>query len=171
MSKNTLYLILALIFLSASAYGIFSLYRKPKLLDTSVIPTPTTNYSYDFNTVPQEPTIPSPSPSFQKYTGSTFTVTYGPNRKLIIENEPSGKRYVFYSSAGNITLHVGSKWSWQHPGRQLTPTFRYDTSTQTLIDLQKDDLNYTIQCVHGGSETLKSECDQFIANFQFTDQN
>lgn len=192
ISKNNLYLILAIIFLTVSVIGVYRLYShlSPATLtdDTTPIPTSSRAYTdqsdYDYDSPTLAPTSVismdevEPTPAHLQYTGDTFKVTYPSYRQLTIENESFGKRYVFYSSKGNITLHAGTSWSWSHPGRTFStdltiasqPTFRYDTTTQTIVDFQVDDLKYTIQCVHNANSDLQSECDQFIANFQFSSQ-
>ncbi len=191
-SQSYLYLIFAIVLLTISIIGVISLYRRSSSPSVAA-PTPTSSPrgypspSYDFETASVSPTITSglsmdeiePTPTHQQYTGDTFQLKYPSYRKLTIENETSGKRYVFYSNIGNITLHSGSAWSWTHPSRQFSstllvadqPTFRYDTATQTIIDFQQGDQLFTIQCVHNGKPTLKTECDQFVASFQFSNKN
>jgi len=105
-----------------------------------------------------------------------FSVSYNINRQLHQDTEFSGNRYTFVNKAGNFAIHVSpkDKWSWTHPNRQFTSTllvsgkntFRYDIASQTIIDLQSADNNYTLQCIHNGLESLKTECDQFVSSFQ-----
>ena len=119
---------------------------------------------------------PTPSPATQTFTSSTdnFAVIYSSSRRLYQDTETSGRRYTFYSVAGNIAVHAGSAWSWTYPDRVFStsvtisshPTFIYEISTQTIVDFQVGDKYYTIQCVHNGSETLKAECTQFISDFK-----
>jgi len=105
-----------------------------------------------------------------------FSLSYNNQRQLHQDTETSGNRYTFTSKLGNFAVHVSptSKWSWTHPNRQFTDsllvsgknTFRYDINTQTIIDLQSSDKNYTLQCIHNGVDSLKTECDQFVSSFQ-----
>lgn len=187
------YLVLFLIFAVLSV--VFGLYY----LSLSANPKPTANQSVDtqptpagdITTSPSEisvtpsPENPSydslptaavqPTPTIKTYVtpDGLFSVAYPSYRTVTIEKESTGQRYVFYSRSGNITVHVGANWSWQHPGRTFTPdltvagqpTFRYDTSTQSLIDFQSNNLDFTIQCVHSGKATLNQECDDFVKSF------
>ena len=105
-----------------------------------------------------------------------FSVSYSNQRQLHQDTEASGNRYTFTNKSGNFAIHVSpsGKWSWTHPDRQFTNslvvsgqnTFRYDINAQTIIDLQSGDKNYTIQCIHNGIESLKTECDQFVSSFK-----
>ncbi|OGL54087.1 hypothetical protein A3K55_02550 [Candidatus Shapirobacteria bacterium RBG_13_44_7] len=196
--KKYLYLILAIVFLTLSTLGIINLLNQSKQtyspLTPTSLPTPTIS-EFEAETEPETETPPSelqptslpdsppapsdtptPTPTIQNFTGPGFSLSYPSYRKLTEEEEASGWRYVFYSSRGNITLHAGTQWSWQHPGRTLTsgytiadqPTFRYEIPTQTLIDFQQLDKYYTIQCVHQGVGELKQECLDFAASFRFT---
>lgn len=121
-------------------------------------PTPTSTSLIDFNSA-----------------DDNFSVSYNPVRKLYQDTEPSGNRYTLYLSSGNFAIHAGTDWSWSYPNRTYTtdflinnqPTFRYDINTQTIVDVQYNGKNYTIQCVHNGSSALKSECEQFLKNFKF----
>ena len=120
----------------------------------------------------------SDSSSLQTYSSvdDGFSVDYSGTRKIYQDTESSGNRYTFYSLSGNFAIHVSpsDKWSWSNPDRQFStgftvsgqPTFRYDIATQTIVDLQSSTKNYTIQCVHGGKESLKTECESFIASFK-----
>ena len=111
-------------------------------------------------------------------TKDKFSVSYNVQRQLHQDTEASGNRYTFVNKLGNFAIHVssGDKWSWSGDGRQFDnsllisgqPTYRFDNKakTQTIIDLQSTDKNYTIQCVHNGLESLKDECDQFISSFK-----
>ncbi|HBP51539.1 MAG: hypothetical protein US68_C0010G0051 [Candidatus Shapirobacteria bacterium GW2011_GWE1_38_10] len=104
-----------------------------------------------------------------------FAVKYENKRKLLIENEESGKRFVFSNSLGNITVHVGKKWSWLTSERIYTDnllidgekSYVYEISNQKIVDVEKNDNKYTIQCVHNGRTELKIECEKFLENFQF----
>jgi hypothetical protein len=105
-----------------------------------------------------------------------FSVSYSSTRKLVQDDEDSGNRYTFTSSLGNFAVHVSpaGSWAWTHPDRQFStgftvsgqPTFRYDINSQTIVDLQSSDKDYTIQCVHNGKESVKAECEAFIASFK-----
>lgn len=105
-----------------------------------------------------------------------FSVDYSTSRKLYQDTESSGNRYTFYLSSGNFAVHVGlnGQWSWTHPDRQFDdnsliagqPSFRYDIAAQTIVDIQSNSKNYTIQCVHNGNATLKTECETFISSFK-----
>lgn len=104
-----------------------------------------------------------------------FLVKYDSKRKLLVENEESGKRYVFHNSLGNITVHVGKTWSWVSSGRIFTEgllvdgvkSFVYEISNQKIVDVEKNDKKYTIQCVHNTQEILKTECEKFLEDFKF----
>jgi len=120
------------------------------------------------------PTITSGILNF-KSTADGFSINYSSSRKLYQDTESTGNRYTFYSSAGNFAVHVAKSgiWSWTNPDRNFNSdlivsgknTFRYDISTQTIIDLQSSTKNYTIQCIHNGKENLKIECEEFIKSF------
>ena len=106
----------------------------------------------------------------------SFSISFSNQRQLHQDTESSGTRYTFINKSGNFAIHVSptSKWSWTHPNRQFTDsllvsgknTFRYDINAQTIIDLQSSDKNYTLQCIHNGIESLKTECDQFVSSFK-----
>lgn len=104
-----------------------------------------------------------------------FAVTYDGKRKVVVENEKSGKRYVFSNSMGNITVHVGKTWSWISSGRVFSndllvggeKSFVYEISNQKIVDVEKDENKYTIQCVHNAKIDLKNECDKFLGDFEF----
>jgi hypothetical protein len=122
-------------------------------------------------------TVGTPSATFVDYqsVSDNFSVTYSSSRQIYQDTEFSGNRYTFYNSKGSIAIHAGFQWSWTHPDRAFTNnllvdghnTFRYDIDSQTLIDLQDKSKNYTIQCIHNGLTTLKTECDQLIKSFKF----
>lgn len=103
-----------------------------------------------------------------------FIVRYSPDKELYQTNSGGNTRYTLYSSSGKIAIHVGPSWSWVHPGRTFTsdfkvsdqPTFVYKIASQTIVDFQVDQTKYTIQCVHGGNSTQKSECDQLLSDFK-----
>ena len=105
-----------------------------------------------------------------------FSIDYSTKRKIYQDTESAGNRYTFYLSSGNFAVHVGlnGQWAWTHPDRQFNnnsliagqPSFRYDIAAQTIVDLQSNNKNYTIQCVHNGSSALKTECEAFISSFK-----
>lgn len=105
-----------------------------------------------------------------------FSVEYSSLRKLYEDTESSGNRYTFYLSSGNFAVHVGlnDKWAWTTPNRNFSGdfliagqnTYRYDISTQTIVDLQHGGKNYTLQCVHNGKAALKTECETFLQSFK-----
>jgi hypothetical protein len=140
---------------------------KPTVKPTS-IPTPTP-------TLAITPTPASTSLIDFNSTDDNFSISYNPVRKLYQDSESSGNRYTFALSSGNFAIHAGKDWSWSYPNRTYTsdflinnqPTFRYDINTQTIVDVQYNGKNYTIQCVHNGSSTLKAECEQFLKSFKF----
>lgn len=107
-------------------------------------------------------------------TQTVFESVYSPDRKLYIENEYSGVRYVLYRSDSKITVHTGNSWSWVHPGRSLThtgvvpgqKTFTYEIGSQKIVDFAIGSKKYTIQCVHNGVSEFKEECDKFLKNFK-----
>ena len=127
--------------------------------------------------------IPTATPSPVSISGSSifktstdaFSVSYSSSRKLYQDTESTGNRYTFYLSSGNFAIHVSPSgtWSWTNPDRNFSSTlivsgqntYRYDISTQTIVDLQSSTKNYTIQCVHNGNTTLKTECEAFIKSF------
>ena len=129
-----------------------------------------------------KPTItPSPtsSPSAQLNFSSSedkFSIIYNSSRKLYQDKESTGNRYTFYSLSGNFAVHVAPSgtWAWTAPDRNFSNslivsgqnTYRYDIATQTIVDLQSSTKNYTIQCIHNGKESLKTECETFIASFK-----
>lgn len=194
-SKNSSYFLLALILIIFSAAGLWYLFRSrsvtPGNEDLTAEPTPEVTYSPNTSADPtsigdndllpsSSPLIsqaPTPTPEFQNFTSSydKFSVVYSSDRKFYEDKEGSGNRYTFYRKSGNITVHVGPRWTWVHPGRAFNsdflvsgqPTFRYDIAQQTIVDIQYNDLNYTIQCVHGANETNKAECEEFLKNFKF----
>lgn len=107
-------------------------------------------------------------------TQNIFSSVYNTERKLYIEKEYSGTRYVLWKADSKITLHVGNSWSWTHPGRELTTTdvvpnhkvFVYSIGSQKIVDFIDNNKKYTIQCVHNGSSAVKEECEKFISEFK-----
>ena len=107
-------------------------------------------------------------------TQTIFASIYSPDRKLYIEKEYSGTRYVLWRSDSKITVHVGNSWSWVHPRRNLTETgvvkgektFEYNIGSQRIVDFIDGGKKFTIQCVHNGVSDFKEECDKFITNFK-----
>ncbi|MCW1949062.1 MAG: hypothetical protein KIH89_001280 [Candidatus Shapirobacteria bacterium] len=132
----------------------------------------------------------STSQTFISDTDS-FSIVYSLKRKLYQDFESTlydtngnvsqdktvkGNRYTFYNAPTNFAVHVspGTVWSWKNPDRQFSqsslisgqPSYRYDIAAQTIIDLQYNNKNYTIQCIHNGNSTLKTECEAFISSFK-----
>jgi len=107
-------------------------------------------------------------------TQTIFASVYSPDRKLYIEKEYSGTRYVLWRSDSKITVHVGNSWSWVHPRRDLTKTgvvpgqktFEYNIGSQRIVDFIDGGKKYTVQCVHNGNTGNKAECDKFLKNFK-----
>lgn len=110
-------------------------------------------------------------------TENNFSIKYLSNRKVYPSKEEFGNRYTFYNTLGNFAVHVtqSGTWSWTNTGRNFSSdfpiagqnTYRYDISTQTIVDIQSETKNYTLQCVHNGLTSLKSECEEFIKSFTF----
>jgi len=137
------------------------------------IPTPSPT-----KTITPTKSTTSSSTGQKDYSNSTdgFSISYSSSRVFTQDTEASGNRYTFSSSVGNFAIHVSSsgEWAWTHSGRQFSsdftvsgqPTFRYDIATQTIVDLQSSDKNYTLQCIHNGKESLKTECESFLASFK-----
>jgi hypothetical protein len=133
----------------------------------------------------QIPTVTStPTPSISPSTGllnysnetDKFSVDYSSNRKVYADKESSGDRFTFTNILGNFAIHVGlnGKWAWINSDRNFTGnylvagqhTFKYEISSQTIVDLQYDNKNYTLQCIHNGRVDLKTECEQFLKSFK-----
>jgi hypothetical protein len=117
-----------------------------------------------------------PTPTFSTLTSSSnkFTVPYQSYRKLYQDKELSGDRYTLYSTRGNFAVHVGTGWSWSNGARAFSSTlkvagqntFVYDISDQKIIDFQYAGLNYTVQCIHNGVQSLKDECTRLLSDFK-----
>ncbi|MBU1130411.1 hypothetical protein KKE45_03790 [Patescibacteria group bacterium] len=146
----------------------------------SVIPTEPTEFIPETPTESLESTSTPTEPYLKTFYSDIdkFEVTYLSTRQLYEDKGTDSNRYVFVRTEGNnFVVHVGRSWSWIHPDRQFTDdqiisglnTFRYDTRVQTVVDLQKDDFKYTLQCVHNGIDSLKSECQDFIQSFKLID--
>lgn len=187
--QNFIYLTLSLFFVAVSAVGVYLINNLinpniPRITSTSTsTPTPESPISFEISPTPSitlSPTVspsPIPTPEFSQYSidGDDFSVPYKSDRQIITDTEASGNRYTFYRPDSSLAIHVGQTWSWQHPSRQLTgdflldgqPTFRYSTDDQSLVDAEFNGKKYTIQCIHNGLNTLKSECDQFVESFKF----
>lgn len=124
---------------------------------------------------PASTSAPSTTLTYSSSTDS-FSINYSSTRKVYQDTESSGNRYTFSLSSGNFAVHVGlnDKWAWTAPDRNFNGdliiagqnTYRYDISNQTIIDLQSNGKNYTLQCVHNGKESLKTECESFISSFK-----
>ena len=141
--------------------------------------TPTATPAAKLTITPTIIPTPTSSPSAQLNFSSSvdnFSVVYNSLRKLYQDTESTGNRYTFYSLLGNFAVHVAPSgtWAWTNSSRNFSSdlivsgqnTFRYDITTQTIVDLQSSTKNYTIQCIHNGNATLKTECEAFIKSFQ-----
>lgn len=155
-----------------------------KIPEISITPIATVTGKIATPSPTKKPTItitptPMSSPSAQlKFSSSEdgFSVAYNSIRKLYQDKESTGNRYTFYSLSGNFAVHVSPSgtWSWTNTDRNFSSalivsgqnTYRYDIATQTIVDLQSSAKNYTIQCIHNGNESFKTECETFIRSFQ-----
>jgi len=153
--------------------------------------TPTTTKSITPTKTPTAtPTTSSSNLTTYSSAQDNFSVEYSPTRKVYQDTETSlydsdgelstdstGTRYTFYLSTGNFAVHVtsGDLWAWKNVNREFDSdsliagqaSFRYDITSQTIVDFQSGDKNYTIQCVHNGVTSLKTECEAFISSFEF----
>jgi len=144
----------------------------PKIIPTAT-PTPVAKVTSVLTPTPTPAAISNLLP-FQSNSDG-FSIQYKSTRKLYQDTESTGNRYTFYLTTGNFAVHVSPSgtWSWTNPDRNFSSafivsgqnTYRYDISTQTIVDLQSSSKNYTIQCVHNGNATLKAECEDFIKSF------
>jgi hypothetical protein len=145
----------------------------------TITPSPTATPAAKLTITPTIIPTPTSSPSAQLNFSSSvdnFSVVYNSLRKLYQDTESTGNRYTFYSLLGNFAVHVAPSgtWAWTNSSRNFSSdlivsgqnTFRYDITTQTIVDLQSSTKNYTIQCIHNGNATLKIECEAFIKSFQ-----
>lgn len=92
------------------------------------------------------PTISTPIILNYKSENDGFSVDYNSGRKFYQDVESTGNRYTFYNSNGNFAIHVSPSgtWSWTNSDRNFSQafivsgqnTYRYDISTQTIVDLQ-----------------------------------
>jgi len=124
-----------------------------------------------------DPVESTPTLTSYESIGDGFSINYLSSRKLYQDTESSGNRYTFYLPSGNFAVHVGlnDQWAWTTSNRDFNGdylvagqnTYRYDISTQTIVDLQYNGKNYTLQCVHNGNAAIKTECEEFISSFQF----
>lgn len=151
---------------------------------------PTEKIASESNTIKISPTIKiatatatkaiSATPSVKalesyENTEAAFACKYESKRKLIVEKEASGTRYVFANQSGNITVHTGKSWSWVSSGRTFSDkqlidgekSYIYEISNQKIVDIEIGDQKYTIQCVHNAIKELKSECEKFLEEFKF----
>jgi len=146
----------------------------PKITTTPILtPTPTPTATPITGIEPDEST-----PTELTFSSSTdgFSIIYNSYRKLYQDKETSGNRYTFYSNSGNFAVHVGlnNQWAWTTPNRNFSGnlvisgqnTYRYDTDAQTIVDIQYNSKNYTLQCIHNGKATLKAECETFLKSFK-----
>jgi len=190
--KPTKYIVGSILLLVLSAIGVFVLNEwskkevKKDLVDNQIINEKVkveeeTNESTEipeFSPGASESTTLVPSvnlvESFENSMGK-FGVKYDGKRKVYEENEISGKRYVFFSPSGNITVHVGKTWSWINSGREFTDSlliggeksYVYEITNQKIVDIEKDEDKYTIQCVHNALQEIKEECEKFLSDFYF----
>jgi hypothetical protein len=139
----------------------------------TIIPTKTPTKA------PTITSIPSTN-NLKEYSSPTdvFSISYSASRQFTQDTETSGNRYTFSSSVGNFAVHVSPSgtWAWINTNRQFSsdftvsgqPTFRYvsNDGTQTIVDLQSSDKNYTLQCVHNGVASVKAECEAFLSSFK-----
>jgi len=148
----------------------------PKITATPTLtPTPTPSTIDNLSSTISAAT---PTPTELTFSSSTdgFSVVYSSSRKLYQDKESSGNRYTFYLTGGNFAVHVGlnGQWAWTTPNRDFSGnlvisgqnTYRYDTDAQTIVDIQYNGKNYTLQCVHNGKATLKAECETFLQSFK-----
>jgi hypothetical protein len=152
--------------------------KKPTLIPIiTAIPTTKITITPTLTTTstPTSSATPSSQLSFSSSEDS-FSLNYSSSRKLYQDKESTGNRYTFYNISGNLAVHVSPSgiWSWTNSDRNFSSafmvsgqnTYRYDISTQTIVDLQSSTKNYTLQCVHNGKEDLKIECESFLHSFQ-----
>lgn len=143
----------------------------------TITPTPTSIPTVTPTSIPTATPTPLASGlTTYKSTTDGFSIQHSTSRKVYQDTESTGSRYTFYSSLGNFAVHVAPSgtWAWTNPDRTFSyvfslsgkSTYRYDIATQTIVDLQSDTKNYTIQCVHNGKTELKTECEAFINSFQ-----
>ena len=102
--------------------------------------------------IPIVTTIATPTPTELTFSSSTdgFSIIYNSYRKLYQDKETSGNRYTFYSNSGNFAVHVGlnNQWAWTTPDRNFSGnlvisgqnTYRYDTDSQTIVDIQYNNI-------------------------------
>jgi len=148
----------------------------------SVEPTITKNPIATSTPTPVSTIIPTPiatssSSILFKSIKDNFSINYDNSRKVYEDKQTMGNRYTFYNPLGNFAVHVSpsGSWSWINSNRVFSSdfvvsgqnTFKYEINTQTIVDLQSNDKNYTLQCIHNGKESLKNECESFIKSFQF----
>jgi len=148
--------------------------KKPTITPTAI---PTAKLTPTVNPIITPSPISSPSAQLNfSSSEDSFSVVYNSSRKLYQDKESTGNRYTFYSLSGNFAVHVAPSgtWAWTNTDRNFSSalivsgqnTYRYDIATQTIVDLQSSTKNYTIQCIHNGKESLKTECEAFIKSFQ-----
>jgi hypothetical protein len=176
------YILGALLLLAISGIGIFYLTSESAKHSTEqnvvekILPTVTVEVLTTISPTAAKTVTPTPK-AIENFvsTDEGFSVDYNGERKQYQENEGSGKRYIFYSTLGNITVHVGKSWSWLYPERTFTDdllvsgekSFVFENKEQKIVDVEKNNRKYTIQCVHNGSQKLKTECDKFLVDFKF----
>ncbi len=108
-----------------------------------------------------------------------FAVKYMDERQVMEDNNSkAGNRVVFWLSSGlNFVVHAGKEWSYPNPERveeAYTSTiagvkayeFGGDVN-QKIVDFEKGEMKYTIQCVHQRNEAVLKECSDFLSSFRF----
>jgi len=107
-----------------------------------------------------------------------FTVKHSNARQIIEDtNSKAGNRVVFWLNSGlNFIIHVGEEWSYENPERveeayTSTPVgIAYEfvgDPNQKILDFEKGEMKYTIQCVHQEDESVIEECNDFLTSFAF----
>jgi len=153
---------------SASPTPQVSTLPSPSIAESQISPTlkPTASVS------------PSPTPTHLDYKSEidNFSVQYSTSRKVYQDKEKGTiNRYTFYRSDSSFAIHIGPDWSWTHPSRVFDKndllsglaTFRYQAADQILIDLESPSQKITLQCIHHGSEAVKTECQKFVTSFKY----
>jgi len=154
----------SLVLLGLSIVGVYFIFR-PKKTTTSFetvkteigSPTPTIEAT-------ESSLAATPTPTIKSFTAKDglLSFSYPSYKKFYEEKEKSGLRYVLYDNQGIITIHEGTVWSWNNPGREMAEgasIFEVE-GKQKLIDFENGEMKYTLQCVHNNIEKLKEECEQ-----------
>lgn len=185
-SRQYLLLTFFVLLLSLAVYGLSNWLKPSPKPATTQIPTGVSRQPANNTPAPtsniQKPTSNiqelTPTPAFKTFTSPTdnFSVTYSSSRKLYQDTESDKiNRYTFYRNDSNFAIHVGREaWSWEHPSRDFSGnflvsgqnTFRFNTTGQTIVDIDKNGLKYTIQCIHHNLPSAITECDSFLKSFK-----